>query len=138
MEFRKKLKTRLYLAISYMIIGVALIVVSNVVKNSNPFLNYYGIALAVVGVARLKQYFVTTRSDETIKAREIAETDERNISISTRAKSLSFVIYILAASVGVIVLQLLEMTNVAFYLGWSVIAMIAIYWMCYFIVRKKS
>ena len=34
--------------------------------------------------------------------------------------------------------QLLEMTNVAFYLGWSVIAMIAIYWVCYFIVRKKA
>ena len=138
MDFRKKLKTRLYLAITFMVLGLIMVVVSNLVKNANPFFNYWGLCLVVIGVARLRGYFRITKNDENIRRREITETDERNVAIITKARSLTFTVYVLAAAVAVIIFEILEMTQIAMYLSFSVLALVVIYWICYFIIRKKS
>ena len=137
MDFRKKLKTRLYLAITFMVLGLIMVVVSNLVKSANPFFNYWGLCLVVIGVARLRGYFRITKNDENIRRREITETDERNVAIMTKARSLTFTVYVLAAAVAIIVLQVLKMTQIAIYLSFSVIALIVIYWICYLIIRKR-
>ena len=85
MDFKKKLKTRLYTAISYIVIGIVMIIVSNILKTDNDFLSSFGLALSVCGVVRIRNYFIITKNDETIRKQEIAETDERNISISNKA-----------------------------------------------------
>lgn len=137
MEFKKKLRTRLYIGVSYIIIGIALIIISLVLENSNEFLSPYGTTIAVIGLVRIKHYFAVTKNEETIRMREIAETDERNLEISKKAKSYAFNFYVILASVAIIVLQLLHYEQLVNLLGITVCALITIYWVSYFIIRKK-
>ncbi len=137
MEFKKKLKTRLYLAISYIILGAVMIAAGIITKTDNQFVSSFGLALVVMGIVRLKQYFRITKNEERIRKQEIAETDERNISIVHRARSITFSIYVLLACLVVIVLSFMQLHQAAMWISFSVFVLIAIYWITYFIVRRK-
>ena len=135
MDFKKKLKQRLYLAISYVIFGLLMIGVS--LWNGNDYLSSLGIVFAVMGLARIRQYRRITRSDESIKAREIAETDERNVLIWTKARSLAFTVCLLLSCCAVLVLQLLNMRELTVVVGYMTCGFIAVYWLCYWYIKKK-
>lgn len=138
MDFKKKLKIRFYFGLSYIVIGLAMIIVSFIVDGASEYLSPFGTALMVVGIARVRKHFIITRNDDSIKKQQIAETDERNIAISNRAKSFSFNLYIIAACLTVIVLQVLKISELANTIGLTVCALILIYWISYFIISKKS
>lgn len=138
MDFRKKLKIRLFLAIGYIVIGLAMLVVFNIIKTENEFLSSFGFALIVVGIVRIRNYIRITKNEETIIKRQIVETDERNISIANRAKSISFIVYVIFASVSVIILQLLNKTSLAVILSGTVSVLVLIYWVSYWIISRKS
>ena len=67
MDFKKKLKTRLYFGISYIVIGVAMIIVALTVNGTSEYLSPFGTALLVIGIARVRNHSIITKSDETIK-----------------------------------------------------------------------
>lgn len=139
MKFKKKLKIRLYTAIAYMILGAAMIVIFNVVvKDATPFLSSFGFALLVIGFANLRRYRLITKSEETIRSREIAETDERNIFIAHKARSAAFILYTVLTCTAVIVLELLNQTELAMILSGTVCVLLVIYWVSYWIIRKRS
>lgn len=138
MDFRKKLKMRFYFALSYIIIGLALIIVSIVTEDANEFLSSFGAALLVIGIARVRNHFIITKNEQSIKKQEIIESDERNIAISNRAKNFSFNLYVILAGITVIVLQILKISELATIIGLTVCVLILIYWVSYFIIRKKS
>ena len=138
MDYKKKLKIRLYTAITFAVIGIAMMVLSFILENANEFLSPYGLALFVIGCVRIKEYFRITKNESTLKNREIAETDERNIAISNKAKSFAFTLYIVFAAIAVIVLEILKMADIAALIGSTVCVLILIYWISYFIIRKKS
>lgn len=137
MNFRKKLKIRLFTAISYIIIGIALIIVFNIVKTENNFLSSFGFALVMIGVVNVRNYCLITKNEDTIKKHQIAESDERNIAIANKAKSVSFIIYVILACLLVIVLEILNKTQLAMTLSATVCFLILIYWISYWIIRKK-
>ena len=136
MEFRQKLKKRLYFAIFYIVLGIAIIVTGNMKKVE--FLSSYGLVLAVVGIVQVRNYFCITKNEETLKRREIAEKDERNIAISDKAKGFAFMAYILAASVLVIILQISGKAELSTVIAETVCALLIFYWASYFVIRKKS
>lgn len=138
MDFKKKLRVRLYLALSYIVIGLAMIIAFNVIKTENDFLSSFGFALFVIGIVRIRQYRLITKDEETITKRQISETDERNISIQNKAKSVSFIVYVFLASVSVIILELLNKTYLAIILSSTILVLVLIYWISYFILNKKS
>lgn len=138
MDFRKKLKIRLAVAIIYMVLGLTMIVVFNVINTDNSFLSSFGLVLVVIGLVRLRNYFLITRSEESIKKQQIAESDERNIAIAHKAKSIAFMICTMLFCVAVIVLQLLEKSQLAMIVSGMVCAMLVIYWITYWIIRKRS
>lgn len=72
MDFKKKLKIRLFVAISYVILGIAMIVIFNIIKTENNFLSSFGFALTVIGIARIRNYFL------------IMVMISRNTSVSTQ------------------------------------------------------
>lgn len=137
MDFMKKLKIRLWLAITYIIVGAALFAICIFVKE-NSFLSTFGFAFVVMGLVRLRNYLIITRNEESVKKQRIAETDERNIAIASRAKSLAFTIFIEAAAVSVVICHILNMTNIATIISYTICALAIIYWLCYFIIRKNS
>lgn len=137
MEFRKKLKVRLYTAIVYIIIGAVFIGLSFTRLGANEVISTFGAVFAVMGVARVVQYLRITKDEESIRQREIAETDERNVMIWTKARSLTFTVYSVAAGLAVIVLYLLNMVFVAQIVAYTVCAFLIVYWICYFIISRK-
>ena len=89
-------------------------------------------------IVRVRNHFLITKNDETIKKQQIAETDERNIAISEKAKSYAFNLYVILACITVIVLQIMKITELATTIGMTVCALLIIYWISYFILHKKS
>lgn len=137
MNFRKKLKIRLGFAISYIILGVLLIALAGILRWENTFASAYGLTLTVIGFARLKQYCFLTKDEQRLKKQEIIENDERNIAISQKAKAVTFNISVIAAALATIVLQIIGKNEFVDLLGGAICILIAIYWISYFILRKK-
>lgn len=137
MDFKKKLKMRLYLAIAYMVIGILTIIVANITKTDNEFLYPFGTSLLFFGIARTRIYFKNTKDEKTIRSLEIRETDERNVEIINKAKSMTFNLSIIIAGIAVIVLQLIGMNKESLFFAYGVCFLTFLYWLCYMIIRKK-
>ncbi len=137
MDFKKKLKIRLFIAIGYIFIGLLMIILFNIIKTENSFLSSFGFALIVIGIVHIRNYTIITKNEETIRKREIAEMDERNIAIANKAKSVSFIIYVILACVCVVILELFNKTQLATVLSSTVCVLILIYWISYWIINKK-
>lgn len=138
MEFKDKLKTRLYLAIAYVLSGLTMIVVFNVMENGNEYLSTFGLVLVVIGFARLRRYFRITKTEETVKKQEILETDERNVMIIHRAKSMAFNIFVILLCIAIILLQFMNLAVYVQILCGILCALLVIYWIVFFIIRKTS
>ena len=138
MDYKKKLKSRLYIAITYIALGIMMIAGTFATKTDNDFISAFGFAMAIMGIVRIRNYFIITKNEETIRKQEIAETDERNLSIQSKAKSATFSIYTMLLGATVIVLSFLGLHEAAKWISYSVLLLLAIYWICYLVYQKKS
>ena len=136
MDYKKKLKTRLNTAIIMISVGI-IFTVSSIFADSE-MASTFGAVFLVMGIARVVQYKRLLNDPEEMRRREIVETDERNVMLWTKARSLAFVIYIIAMGIAVIVLQLMEMTQAANIVSWCLMGFVVIYCICYFIIVKKN
>lgn len=137
MEFKKKLRTRLIIAISYIVLGLILVAIDVIGHTDNYFYFSFGIALAVMGILRIIQHRQITKDEKTIRQREVEESDERLWMLSERARSWTFSLSVTIAGIAVIVLSLLGYHEEALPLSWFVCGMVVIYWICYIIISKK-
>lgn len=135
MKFTEKLKARLYASVVIAILGVLLIGVG--VFRRTDMASSFGLMFLVIGIARIVQYIKITKNEETLHKREVAETDERNVMLWTKARSLTFSIYILLAAIASVILYMLEMDIIAKTLSYSLFSFILIYWICYFVISRK-
>ena len=138
MEFKKKLKTRLNVGIVYIILGIAIIATTFIVNTKNNFISALGFAMVVLGIVRIRNYLIITKSEESIKKKEIHESDERNVSLQQRAKSTAFSAYLVLAGLVIIFLGIFELTEIMNYISYSVCTLVGLYWIFYFIYTKKS
>ena len=136
MDYKKKLKARLNTAI--IMIGVGIIFTVSSIFADSEMASTFGAVFLVMGIARVVQYKRLLNDPEEMRRREIVETDERNVMLWTKARSLAFVIYIIALGIAVIVLQLMEMSQAANIVSWCLMGFVVIYWICYFIIVKKN
>ncbi len=138
MDYKKKLKSRLNIAITYIVLGVILIVGTFITKTENDFISAFGFAMIIMGLVRIRNYRMITKDENTIRKQQIIETDERNISIINKAKSTAFSVYIFILGITVIVLSFMGMHEAAKWVAYSVLLLLVIYWICYFVYQKKS
>ena len=138
MEFKKKMKTRLYLAIAYILSGITMILVFNLMKNGNEYLSSLGFAFVVIGIVRVRNYFMITKTEETMKKQEIAETDERNVAIANKARSVAFIVCVVLLAIAIIVLQLLDLRPYVLVLSGVLGVLLVIYWISYWILWKRN
>ncbi len=138
MDFKKKLRIRLYFAIGYLVLGLALIVIFNIIRTENDIWSSFGFALAVIGVAKIRNFLMINKSEETLKRQQIAETDERNVAIARKARSVAMTVYIVVACLAVIVLHILNQSLLATVISGTVCALLVIYWISYWIIYKRS
>ena len=137
MEFKKKLQARLYIAVSYIVIGLVLIAADTLSHFENQFFFSFGMALMVMGILRLIRHRKITKDEATIHRQEVAETDERTLMMAEKARSWAFSYSILIAGIAVIVLSLLGKHDAAQPFAWYVCGQIGLYWICWLILRKK-
>ena len=137
MEFKKKLKQRLYIAVSYIVIGLVLIAADALNNFENQFFFSFGITLIVMGILRLIRHRKVTKDEAAIRRQEVAETDERTLMMAEKARSWAFSYSILIAGVAVIVLSLLGKHDAAQPFAWYVCGMVVLYWIFWLILRKK-
>lgn len=138
MDFKKKLKTRLNVAIGYIIIGIifAALFYSKIIENQ--YLLSLGIALIVMGIVRIIQYKKITKDEESIRRRRIAETDERNIAILHKAKSAAVGIYVTITAAAAVILEIIGKSELSVILASSVSTLVLLYLICYLIYQKRS
>ena len=136
MDYKKKLKARLNTAI--IMIGVGIIFTVSSIFADSEMASTFGAVFLVMGIARVVQYKRMLNDPEEMRRREIVETDERNVMLWTKARSLAFIVYVIAAGIAVIVLQLMEMSQAANIVSWCLMGFVVIYWICYFIIVKKN
>ncbi len=137
MDYRKKLKQRLYLGIFYIIFGIAIVAIAFIKRSDNSYFSTLGILFAVFGLKRIRQHFVITRSEESIKKQEIAETDERYIMLMQKSATLSFTISSILGAIAIFVLHLLDMSLYASIVSYVICAYIFIQVICYFVLARK-
>lgn len=137
MEFKKKMKQRLYIAVSYIALGLVLLAVGFTGKSDNYFFTGFGAALMAMGFLRLLRYRKVTRDDKSLRKQELAESDERYRMMAEQARSWAFSFSIMAAGILVIVLNLLGYQEEALPFAWFVCGMVALYWVCWCIVKRK-
>ena len=137
MDYKKKLNTRLYTAIAYIFIGIIFSVLYFCGVSENQSVLSLGIALIVMGILRIRQYMKITKDDESIRKQRIAETDERNIAILHKSKSVAFGLYVFIVAIVVIILELLGKSELSTILALNVCAIVLLYWICYWIYQKK-
>ena len=137
MEFRKKLKMRLYVAVAYIIIGAITAGYAIVTNVENEFFSAYGIALIVCGIIRIRKHVKLMHNEDAMKQQEIAEKDERNLAIMNKARSWAFSLYIMAVGVAVIILEIMGKQDIATAAALSVCAHVLLHWVSYLIIRKK-
>lgn len=137
MDFKKKLKLRLYIALIYIALGIIMIADSFVTRTDNYFISSFGFAMVVMGLVRIRNYRMITKNEDAIRKQQIIETDERNISIIHKAKSTAFSIYVLILGVATIVLSFLNLHEIAKWIAYYVLLLVAIYWVCYLAYQKK-
>ena len=138
MDYKKKLRSRLNIAITYIVLGVIFIVGTFITKTENDFISTFGFMMILMGLVRIRNYRIITKDEDTIRKQQIIETDERNISIVHKAKSTAFAVYTFILGAAVIVLSFIGMHEVAKWVAYSVCLLVVIYWICYFIYQKKS
>ena len=137
MEFKKKLKQRLYISVSYIVIGLVLIAADALNHFENHYFASFGTALLIMGVIRLIRHRKITRDDASIHRQEVAETDERTLMMAEKARSWAFSYSIMIAGIAVIVLSLLGKHDAAQPFAWYVCGMVVLYWIFWLILQKK-
>lgn len=135
MEFKKKLKIRLYTAITILITGIIFIALG-VIKPTDT-LSSFGLMFAIIGIARIRQYKHIMKNADTLRKREIMETDERNILIWTKPRSLAASLYVIISGIAIAALYILNMQEIATIISYTVITFVLINWICYWIMSSK-
>ncbi|MBR4110765.1 MAG: hypothetical protein IKK43_03640 [Clostridia bacterium] len=136
MDFKKTLKSRLYIAIIYIVLGI-IIFAAFINRQDDNYISTFGFILTLLGIVRIRNYFLITKDDATIKKQQIIETDERNLTIISKAKSTAFSIYIILSCLSVIILSFLNLHDIAQLISYSVSLLVVLYWICYLIYQKK-
>ena len=138
MDYKEKIKSRLYIGVIYIAVGIMMITGAMAAETDNDFISSFGFAIVIMGIIRIRNYFIITKDEKTLKKQQIAETDERNIAILHKAKSTAFSVYLLLTGTAVIILSLFGLHDIAQGIAYSVLLLVIIYWICYWVYQKKS
>ena len=127
---------RIIAYIVYLILGAALIVLG-ILEVLDSFWSGMGGALMAVGVVRGIQ-ILRYRNDESYRENtEIETKDERNRFIRNKAWAWAGYLFVMIAAISTIVLKLLGQDMLSVAAGFAVCILVLLYWVCYFVLKKK-
>lgn len=129
-------KRQWILPIVYILLGGGLLTAA-LFDRVDAYWSGMGGGLLAVGILRLVRTIRYATNAEYREATDVANTDERNRFISTKAWSWTGYLFIILAGVGTIVCKLLNQEIWMMACAYAVCLLLVLYWICYLIIRKK-
>ena len=116
--------------------GLALIGLG-VAEIVDEFWSGMGSALLVIGIIRLLRYYRLKKNDTYREKMETAVTDERNQFIRTKAWSWAGYLFIMVSAIATIIFRILGQDLLSQFCSYAVCLMLVLYWVSYFVLKKK-
>ncbi|MBQ4346991.1 MAG: hypothetical protein IJC39_00905 [Firmicutes bacterium] len=136
MNYEKKIRTRLAMSVCFVILGaIMMAVLFN--AGSDGFLSVFSVVLVVSGAARIRKYLLILKNKDLLIKMETKETDERNVMLVDKARSIAFFAYIILSCVGIMFFHATGRAQQANIISSMLCIMLVIYWLSYFVLRKK-
>ena len=73
MDYKKKLKQRLYVGLFYLVLGLILILAGIWIYSENSFVFSFGLAILVMGLSRILRYRKIIRDEKYMRKQELIE-----------------------------------------------------------------
>ena len=96
-----------------------------------------GSALLVIGAIRLLRFYRLKKNDSYREKMETAVTDERNQFIRMKAWSWAGYLFIMVSAIATIIFRILGQDLLSQFTSYAVCLMLVLYWISYFVVKKK-
>ena len=120
----------------YILVGVILWILG-MIEMVDEFWSGMGSALVLVGILRLVRMYRFKNDDAYREKMEIETTDERNRFIRNKAWAWAGYLFILIAACSVIILKIMGQEVLSMAVSGSLCLMLILYYVSYFILRKK-
>ena len=119
-----------------LIAGLALISLG-VAEIVDEFWSGMGSALLVMGIIRLLRFYRLKKNDSYREKMETAATDERNQFIRAKAWSWAGYLFIMVSAIATIIFRILGQDLLSQFASYAVCLMLVLYWVSYFVLKKK-
>ena len=129
-------KKEIIIAVIWLLLGLALTLLS-ILETLDGFWSGMGSAFLVIGAVRLLRGYRLSKSETYREQREVAETDERFHFIRSKAWAWAGFLFIIICALCTILFQLLGQKMLCLASGFSLCLMLALYWISFFILKKK-
>ena len=96
-----------------------------------------GSALLVIGIVRLLRFYRLKKNEGYREKMETAQTDERNQFIRMKAWSWAGYLFIMVTAIATIIFRILGQDLLSQVASYSVCLMLVLYWVSYFVLKKK-
>jgi len=127
---------RMIVSIIWVVLGAALIALAFAGK-VDVFWSGMGSGLLVVGALQLLRQYRFSKNEAYREKIEIEENDERNKFIRNKTWAWTGYLFVLIAAVLCIVFKIFGQEVLSFASSGAVCLMLVLYWISYFILRKK-
>lgn len=127
---------RMYFSIAWLIIGLALIALSFAGK-VDEFWNGMGFGMAIIGVLQLLRTHRFMKNSAYREAVEIAETDERNHFIRSKAWAWAGYLFVIIVGISVVIFKIAGQDLLAHAACIAVCLLMVLYWIAYHVLKKK-
>ena len=129
-------KKDIIFGIIWLLLGLVLTVLC-CLETLDEFWSGMGSALMVIGIVRLLRGYRLGKSEAYREAREVAENDERFHFIRNKAWAWAGYLFIIICALSTIVFRLLGQELLCIVSGGAVCLMLVLFWICFFILKKK-
>ncbi len=136
MNFSKTIKKRVWVFSFYILIGIVLLSLGLCLKKSD--FSSLGAALTVIGTLKIIKNICLLKNKAKIEQQKIIENDERNIFIAQKSRSLSFTLSSVLLGVFAIICIILGKAIYAIFASYTIISMLIINLLSYYIISKNS
>ena len=129
-------KREIMFGVLWILLGLGLNALS-VLETLDEYWSNLGAVLVVVGATRLFRGYRLSRSDVYREKWEVMETDERFHFIRNKAWSWAGYLFIIISALSTSVFRILGQKLLCMVASGAVCLMLVLYWVCFFILKKK-
>jgi uncharacterized membrane protein len=127
---------RLVINIIWVMIGLVLVGLAFLGKVDS-FWNGMGSGVLVIGVINILRVYRLNKNEAYREKVEIEISDERNKFIRNKAWAWSGYLFVLIMAISSIVFRIINMEQLSVFASYTVCLMILLYWISYFILKRK-